>query len=250
MTLSNGSLRITAFGPGQHGRLKVAGAPDVRSVSCHTVILLEQHAADIQALDHHIFSLLEDPAMYRPNGFEDMIKSLSPGGLSLGVYVGDKRAAYRLTAPALCLGIDCAGHDLGLADEDIRSLAQFNGVAVHRDYRGNALALHLSEQSMNMARDAGFSRMAVTVYPGNYPSLITFFRLGFEILKVKEAYQQYGGMLRYVMLSDLDAPPKRYTETLALDHRDTPEQNVLLEQGWRGTGIEKTAAGHDIVFAR
>lgn len=130
----------------------------------------------------------------------DVMKNMIEGG-TLEFWLakdGSQIAAvFDLVRPGLC-EINY-GYDLRLSDEELKRVINMDNVAVHPDYRGNALQTKLIKYVEEQLCNEGNFILLCTIHPENTYSLRNVISQGYKIQKRIEKY----GSVRYLLRKDI-----------------------------------------------
>ena len=91
------------------------------------------------------------------------------------------------------------GYDIGLEKEELYKVAHLESVVVLPKHRGHGLQGKLISFAEQQIDKTQYSYLMATVSPDNLPSLHTFQKNGYEIIKVTE---KYGGLKRCILLKN------------------------------------------------
>lgn len=99
------------------------------------------------------------------------------------------------------MGEENLGHDIGLAKEELKTVAHMESVAVLPKYRGYGLQYSLMQEAQKELVIRGFRYLMCTIHPDNIYSKSNAVRQGYEVVMTKE---KYGGYIRDIFLKKLD----------------------------------------------
>ena len=192
----------------------------------------------------------------------DMLQSFSDSfmkehigekGFIIGVVSGGSLIAFRnvyfpdMDDPEWNLGID-----LGLPENSLCKVANFQMVCVHPDFLGNSLALVMNRHAISILRRMEpYEHLCATVSPYNFWNIGILLDSGFVIKKLKN---KYGGKLRYIVHQNLKNPGMFPSDPeLMVSLTDFTRQEELFNTGWhavqlRGKPVNDYACLHNIAF--
>ena len=198
----------------EHGMARVLGCEDPQPFVMRFVQeddldrLYELHLAVVSGLHH--------PHAFRSDSRSFMEQQIERRGRTVGVFCGDDLVAY--AAISFPDGDpDNLGRDLPLPDSELGTVANYDGSAVHRLYRGNQFQRRMTDVRHRYALLHGRHHILGTVSPFNPVSLQNFLALGCRVKAVKT---KYGSMLRLIIHRDLREPqPQAHDLLPELVHR-------------------------------
>lgn len=153
--------------------------------------LFKLHLSVIAGLHH--------PHAFRPDSRCFMEQQINRRGRTVGVFCGDDLVAYAaISFPDA--DPDNLGRDLPLPEDELGAVANYDGSAVNRLYRGNQFQRRMTDVRHRWALLHGRHHILGTVSPFNPVSLQNFLALG---CRVKALKTKYGGMLRLIIHRDL-----------------------------------------------
>ena len=167
-----------------------------------------------------------------------MKEHIGEKGFILGIVSGGSLIAFRnvyfpdMGDPELNLGID-----LGLPENSLCKVANFQMVCVHPDFLGNSLALVMNRHAISILRRMEpYEHLCATVSPYNFWNIKILLDSGFVIKKLKK---KYGGKLRYIVHQNLKNPGKFPSDPeLMVSLTDFLKQKELFNDGWSGIMIK------------
>lgn len=176
---------------------------------------------------------LHHPHLFRPDTRAFMAKHLEARGRTVGTFVDDELVAYAAISfpnddP------DNLGRDLPLPPDEFGHVANYDGSAVHPDFRGNGFQQRMTDMRHRYALAHDRYHILGTVSPLNARSLGNFLAIGCRVKNIKE---KYGGMLRLIIHRDLrDERPSTFDPASV---RDVPCAAIawisgLLHEGFEG----------------
>ncbi len=183
-----------------------------------------------------VVSGLEHPHIFRPDSRAFMEQHIGRRGRTVGVFVEEQLIAY--AAISFPDGDpDNLAHDLPLPAEEFSHVADYDGSAVHPDYRGHHLQRRMTEMRHRYALAYDRYHILGTVSPINPRSLANFIAMGCLVRNIK---QKYGGMTRLIIHRDL-----RERRALAFESgsirsvplTDIDQMAALLARAYVGTQV-------------
>lgn len=235
-------IDIMAPGWVWHGRLPKAGGRDGRRGPALDVtmrFLDEPDLDELYRLHRTVVDALPDPDLFRADSLDFMGSLIRDRGRICGIFHDGRMAAYGAVSFPLPEDDDNLGRDLPLADEEMTQVAQYDGSAVHPEFRGYKLQ-HLTGAVRNAyALRAGHRHMFGTISPRNPYSLNNFLALGLTVRALKVKHGAYGGALRWLVHRDLccDGLAVDPASMTGIPFPDIAAQTALLEQGYWGVGL-------------
>lgn len=193
----------------------------------------------LYALHQTVVAALPNPHLFRSDSRSFMDKQIESRGRTFGVFCDDDLVGY--AAISFPDGDpDNLGRDLPLPENELGNVADYDGSAVHPDYRGNDLQKLMTGMRHRWALRHDRWHILGTVSPFNAFSLRNFLALGCRVKNIK---QKYGGMLRLIIHLDLRElmPPTVDPETVV----DVPLTNISLQTSLLQRGYEGFRVVHD-----
>ncbi len=164
-----------------------------------TLILCPCKESDLDALmrlQEEICRGMEHPDWFAATSREENIRLIKEPNVILGVYDGDRLAAYG-SVGFLGDSPDNLGWDLGFAREEAHRCAVLDTIVVDSAYRGLGLQRELIRSCVDHAKEImPECKILATVSPDNIYSLRNVQAEGFEVPAQKE---KYGGKMRYIL---------------------------------------------------
>ena len=218
----------------EHGIARVAGHAELRPYVMRFV--RPNELDDLYQLHQLVVLRVHHPHAFRPDSRSFMEMQIERRGRTVAVFCDDEIVAYAaLSFPNN--DPDNLGHDLPLPETELGHVADYDGSAVHPDYRGNQLQQLMTHMRHRYALLHGRYHILGTVSPFNPVSLQNFLDLGCRVRNIK---QKYGGMVRLIIHRDLRevSPPPLDPQTMI----DVPLGKVdrhrsLLLQGLEGSRV-------------
>ncbi|MGO1060356.1 hypothetical protein ACTL32_14565 [Planococcus sp. FY231025] len=203
---------------------------------------------EIEKIQQHVIDSLPDKGTLQPLSTEEFLFILNERGLLVGAYAEDRLIGFRaLLVPEI--DAEHLGYDLGLPEEDLPHVIYQEISVVLPEYRGNRLQQKLADVIMKELPnlEGRFRYVCCTVAPLNIPSLKDKFSQGMHIGALKE---KYDGMLRYILVKDLQDAAPEYTGYTSAKIDDLEKQQELLADGFVGIGILIAKGFHELQFAK
>ena len=218
----------------EHGVARVAGHTVLRAYVMRFVRPNELDA--LYKLHQLVVSRVHHPHAFRPDSRSFMEQQIERRGRTVAVFCYGEIVAYA----AISFPDDDPsnlGRDLPLGEAELSHVADYDGSAVHPDYRGNQLQQLMTHMRHRYALLRDRYHILGTVSPFNPVSLHNFLGLGCRVRNIK---QKYGGMVRLIIHRDLReaAPPPLDPRTVI----DVPLSNLdrhrrLLLRGLEGSCV-------------
>ena len=194
---------------------------------------------EILELQQIVIDALTSKSVLEPLSRDEFLFMLNGRGLMIGAYYKEELIAFRaMLEPEL--DEEHLGKDAGLPRSEWPLVLYSEITNVNPKFRGNNLQVLLGEILMDEVDKNRFRYVCATVAPFNIASLKDKFAHGLYIVSLKV---KYGDLLRYVLMKDLSGSLKDSIsdESRYILMANTEEQQQLLQNGWIGTGIEKTS---------
>ena len=174
-----------------------------------TIHLLNQPNADIEYLDA-LLTLVKraehdnaSPYMY-PNGAAFYTGNLQGNTLNVAALDGDRMVGYAALRP-----MNPWPEYLDPTDLPPEHCALMLLNVVDPIYRGLGIGKRLAKARIEMAREAGFHHLFVTVHPENLSSIAVLEHFGFRLVTQKPMFSNQ--LLRNLMQLDLDTAPATHS---------------------------------------
>jgi len=195
-------------------------------------ILDAGYLSEIIELQQVIIKGLPRGEMLQPFSESFMKEHIRRKGFILGVVSGGSLIAFRniyfpdIDDPEWNLGID-----LGLPENSLCKVANFQMVCVHPDFLGNSLALVMNRHAISILKKMEpYEHLCATVSPYNFWNIRILLDTGFAVRKLKK---KYGGKLRYIVHMNLKNPDRFSSDPeLLVSLTDFKKQEELFEEGW------------------
>lgn len=189
--------------------------------------------SSILTLQQVVVDDLKDKRVLQPLSEAEFLNILGGNGLMIGVYEGSQLVAFRALLKPDPSEDEHLGADVG-ANDLTRVLYQEVSV-VHPMMRGKGLQQKMGEYIMAQIDVSLYDWVCATVMPFNIASMKDKLAQGLFIRGLK---LKYGGKLRYVFGKDLRSTNLHaFTERESVAMANTEEQQLLLAQGFVGTGM-------------
>lgn len=227
-----------------HGLAHVRGLAEPQPYEMR--FLCEDEVEQIYELHRLVVSKVEHPHMFRPDDRAFIAQQIERRGRTVGTFCLGRLVAY--AAISFPDGDpDNLGRDLPLPEPEWGCVANYDGSAVHPDFRGNRLQNKMTAIRHRWALAHGRHHILGTVSPLNPVSLANFVGLG---CRVKNLKTKYGTMQRFIIhldLRDPDAPILDPHTALDLPLDRIEAHKALLRQGFQGFRV---IAGADEALLR
>ena len=215
----------------EHGYAAVRGLRDPQP--CEMRFLCEDELDEVYKLHRLVIGGMKHPHMFRADSKSFMAQHLEHRGRTVGTFCDGRLAGYAaFSFPDS--DPDNLGRDLPLPEAEIAHVADYEGSAVHPDFRGNRLQIKMTDLRHRYALAHDRYHILGTVSPLNPVSLSNFLSFG---CRVKNFKIKYGGMQRFVIHRDLrDAVAPIFNPTTLVDvPLSRIERHIaLLRQGLQG----------------
>jgi len=210
-------------------------------------LLEDEHLPSVINLQEKVVSSLKDRGIFHPNSIDFLQFCVKKYGRMIGIFVKHELIAY-------CViyfpgnSQDNLGADLSFSKTMLHKVAHLEMIAVHPDYRGNSLALKMSQQALVIMKMLKYQHACVTVSPDNFYSLNVVFKSGFLI---KALNIKYGDKLRYILHKNLlQEQDFHLKNTVGMPNTNTETQKQLLAQGFIGYKLYQTVEGYVVMFGK
>ncbi|MFO1113117.1 MAG: hypothetical protein U1E35_04355 [Rhodospirillales bacterium] len=181
----------------EHGIARVAGHTELRAYVMRFV--RPEELDELHQLHQLVASRVHHPHAFRLDSRSFMEQQIERRGRTVAVFCQGKIVAYAAISfpdddP------DNLGRDLPLPEAELAHVADYDGSAVHSDFRGNRLQQLMTHMRHRYALLHDRYHILGTVSPFNPVSLQNFLDLGCRVRNIK---QKYGGMARLIIHRDL-----------------------------------------------
>lgn len=231
----------------EHGQAKVRGLTDLQPYEMR--FLREEELDEAFRLHQFVVSGMKHPHMFRADSKTFMAQHIESRGRTVGTFCDGRLAGY--AAISFPDGDpDNLGRDLPLPEAEIAHVADYDGSAVHPDFRGNRLQLRMTDMRHRYALAHDRYHILGTVSPLNTVSLSNF--LGFGC-RVKNFMIKYNDMQRFIIhrdLRDAVAPPLDSATFVDVPLSDIKRHRALLRQGFQGFRVVPGADEAHLRYAR
>jgi len=197
---------------------------------------------ELYALHLGVTARVHHPHAFRPDDRAFMEQQIEQRGRTVGVFGAEGIVAYAAISFPLDHDPDNLGRDLPVPSSELCRVADYDGSAVHPDWRGNRLQQRMTDVRHRWALNHGRHHILGTVSPFNPVSLQNFLALGCRVRNLK---RKYGGMLRLIIYRDLRDPvPPAIDPGTILDIplADIERQESLFRRGFEGFALADSAA--------
>lgn len=231
------------------GKIKVHHGSSQQEFVRYGMRFLDESALqDILNLQDLIAQGLPSSEIFRLHG-EDYFWSLFGSERSvIGIIVDERLVAYSLIyIPGE--EDENLGRDIGLTDDELKSVAHLQAAVVHPSFRGNRLQRRMGEVHLKVIEEMGFEHVLCTVSPKNPFSLRNILSNGFVIRDLKPKFE---GSWRYIMYKNLLHTASFYCKTVNIKGSDIEGQMDLLSRGYLGFdinfNIKLLSAGFEVCY--
>jgi hypothetical protein len=211
--------------------------------------LREDELDEAYRLHQIVVSGVAHPHMFRADSRDFMAQQIARRGRTVGTFCDGRLAGY--AAISFPDGDpDNLGRDLPLPDAELDHLADYDGSAVHPDFRGNRLQKRMTFIRHKYALAHDRYHILGTVSPLNPVSLSNFLGLG---CRVKNLKTKYAGMLRFIIHLDLregGQPALDGASAVDVPLSETARHHALLGEGFHGFRVVPGAAEAHLRYAR
>lgn len=190
----------------------------------------------ILTLQDEVIQSLTETTFLQPLSNEEYLHILTDHGMMIGAFYQDELIAFRALLIPSADEADHLGEDSGVPKEDWPQVIYSEISNVKPSFRGNSLQKILGEFIIEEIDSKRFRYVCATVAPFNIASLLDKFALRLQIVALKEKYE---GLLRYILVRDFEEQEEIEEETRFIPMDQIDQQQLLLADGWRGTGLEK-----------
>jgi hypothetical protein len=231
----------------EHGEAKVRGLVDPQPYEMR--FLREDELEATYQLHRLVVSGVQHPHMFRPDTMSFMAQHIERRGRTVGTFCNGRLAGYAAISfpdddP------DNLGRDLPLPKAEIAHVANYDGSAVHPDFRGNRLQIRMTDIRHRYALAHDRYHILGTVSPFNPVSLSNF--LGFGC-RVKNFKIKYTGMQRFIIHRDLRdsvAPILNPATVVDVPLGQMERHRALLGRGFQGFRVVPGANEPHLRYAR
>ncbi len=200
----------------------------------YAIKILDENDYDkVSKLQKKIIKEISDPIFYDPVIEDDISKLLTQEGRILGTFVKGRLVAFCIMRfPGLTT--DNLGNDIGLPEKELSEVAVLASVVVDPEFRRNGFAYNMNVSAIKMINDLEFKHIFSTVYPYNYPNILTLLKTG---LIIKNLKQKYANKLRYIFYQNIQDPLLFEGDCTKVKIHDLTTQKKLLDQGYVGHSV-------------
>jgi len=231
----------------EHGHAKVRGLADPQAYEMR--FLRNGELEEAYRLHRLVVRGVEHPHMFRADSKSFMAQHIERRGRTVGTFCNGRMAGY--AAISFPDGDpDNLGRDLPLPAAEIAHVADYDGSAVHPDFRGNRLQILMTDLRHRYALAHDRYHILGTVSPLNPVSLSNF--LGFGC-RVKNFKIKYADMQRFIIHRDLretEPPPLNLATVVDVPLRRIEHHKELLQQGFQGFRVVPGAGEAHLRYAR
>lgn len=194
----------------------------------------ESSLQEMVNLQDLILGHLPDPEIFFPHDRDYFRQVFQHDRSVIGVRVEESLTAYSIIRiPGH--DQDNLGRDIGLAEDELASVAHLQAIVVHPAFRGNGLQRRIAAAHLHVIEDLGFKHVCCTVSPKNPASLGNIIHSG---LVIKALRPKFGDWWRYIMYRNLSWP-RDMRKALESNEKtiigsDLSGQQILLQKGFVG----------------
>ncbi|MGE6368083.1 hypothetical protein ACQKDB_03040 [Planococcus kocurii] len=202
----------------------------------------------IEQVQAKVMESLSEKATLQALTTEEFLFILNQKGLLIGAFVENELIGFRgLLIPEI--DEEHLGWDIGLSPEELPKVIYQEISVVLPEYRGNRLQQKLAEVIMKELPNLEdeFRYICCTVAPMNIPSLKDKFTQVMYIAALKE---KYAGLVRYILVKDLENPVAHYTSHVTVKLDDLKKQQQLLDEGYVGIDFQLVHGFYELQFAK
>ena len=213
--------------------------------------LAESSLSDLAALQSLVVSTLHEIEIFMPHDEEYLSRIFQTENSVLGVLAGEKLVAYSIIRyPGM--GKDNLGLDLDLAEEDLKTLAHLQAIAVHPHFRGYGLQQELAAAHLQVLERSGYEHICCTVSPKNPVSLNNLLSCGF---RVRALNPKFAGWWRYILYKNKNWPMTcagmaATGDETALNCLNIECQRDLIQRGFEGYRVEGNGEKSEIFYRK
>ena len=209
--------------------------------------LVEDDIQEIINLQDIVLANIKDPDTYYPVSKEILKGLLNNGDSAMGVVIGEKLVGFCIIhMPGPEQGN--LGRDIGMAEEDLNTVAHIQFIFVHPDYWGHSIQNKLIKHIIDIVTDAGCRHVLCTISPKNYYSLYNTLQWGFAIREIKV---KYSGLIRCILCKNISISENpTWQEIVTINSSDIEGQKRLLDDGFQGFDVSKGSDGFIIHYGR
>lgn len=195
--------------------------------------LSEDDVDEVFALHRLVVDGLSHPHLFRPDSRPFMEKHIAERGRTVGIFCAGALVAYAaISFPGD--DDDNLGRDLPVPPGELHNVGNYEGSAVHPEYRGNRFQKRMTDVRHAFALAHDRYHILGTVSPMNPVSLANF--LGLDC-RVKNIKRKYDGMVRLIIHRDLrQERPQPLSPATFIDVplSEMETQSRLLHVGFQG----------------
>ena len=215
-----------------------------------TEFLSESSLQEMVNLQDLILGHLPDPEIFFPHDRDYFRQIFQHDRSVIGVRVKESLAAYSIIRiPGY--DQDNLGRDIGLAEDELASVAHLQATVVHPAFRGNGLQRRMAAAHLHVIEDLGFKHVCCTVSPKNPASLGNIIHSG---LVIKGLRPKFGDWWRYIMYRNFSWPRDMRKELESNEKTmigsDLSGQQVLLNEGFVGFKMEMWPNGFVLSYGK
>lgn len=144
-----------------------------------------------------VYNSLDDKSMFVCEDIEYVRRNITEHGFAVVAETDSGRTAGAFVFEYPGQELINLGRDIGLLESEFDKVVHMDTVVVLPEYRGHGLQERMLVFAENMINKDKYKYYMATAAPYNSPSVNTFIKCGYRIVKVTE---KYGGLTRAILL--------------------------------------------------
>lgn len=152
-----------------------------------------------------VYNSLDDKSIFVCENIEYVRRNITEHGFAVVAETDSGRMAGAFVFEYPGQEINNLGRDIGLLESELDKVVHMDTVVVLPEYRGYGLQERMLVFAENMINKDKYRYYMATAAPCNAPSVNTFIKCGYRIVKVTEKYK---GLTRAILRKDIGAVPK------------------------------------------
>jgi GNAT superfamily N-acetyltransferase len=152
-------------------------------------------AEKIHKAMRRVYDFLEDKSLYVCDDLAYVKRHINKEGMVIAAEDNSGKIAAGLIVRYPMRAEDNLGRDIGLEEDELKTVVHMESVFVLPEYRGHKLQIKLLEYAEKLTDTGQFKIFLATVSPENTASCKSFEQSGYELYAVKE---KYGGLQRRI----------------------------------------------------
>lgn len=145
-----------------------------------------------------VYNALEDKSVFVCEDIEYVKHNIEEHGFSVVAETEDGIIAGVFIFEYPDMDMSNLGRDIGLLESELGKVVHMDTVVVRPEYRGRRLQIRMLEFAEGII-DVRYRYYMATAAPYNKPSITSFLKSGYRVVKVTE---KYGGFIRAILLKD------------------------------------------------